>query len=391
MCHPAILKIGQDNNDPPGFINAGGPHQVEGDSVREKHQSRLVLLMAFLSIAIIPLLAYPGTADAKACSARIVSALRQPATKQDASIELRCDLTLEPDDVITKRIFVSGEKASDITLDCNGGTLDGSRGTVNFGKPSVLIRSISDKAGGWSVPGDVTIRNCVIKGAIRLQGLGANGQAKAVRQSSLSEGHTARAQAAAPSGVVLADLTFVADGRIPLYLGPGTTGLTLSGSTFTGGSDGTTIYLDAESAGNTISGNTFAGTTRSREQIAIDGSARNVITGNIFENPVNGGIFLYRNCGEGGTIRHQTPQENTISGNRFLYQDSGNAKPAVWLNSRNGWAWHCFSDPAYPFGSSLSPLDFAEYNTVTDNRLEGGDVSLIRNSDETHRIEGNGS
>ncbi|OJF90614.1 hypothetical protein AX760_08095 [Pararhizobium antarcticum] len=336
-------------------------------------------------------LAWPATADAKACSVKVLSALREPATKQDSSLELRCDLALKPDDVITKRLLVSGEKASGITLDCNGAMLDGSRGTVNFGKPSLLIRSMRDKKGGWSVPGNVTIRNCVIKGAIRLQGLGTNGQAKAVKQSSLSEGHTARAQAAAPSGIALSGLSFIADGRIPLYLGPGTTGLTLSGSKFTGKSDGTAIYLDAESAGNTISGNTFAATTRSREQIAIDGSARNVISGNTFENPVNGGIFLYRNCGEGGTIRHQTPQENTISGNRFVYQVSSTAKPAVWLNSRNGWSWHCFHDPAYPFGSSLSPLDFAQHNTVTDNRIEGGDVSLIRNSDKTNRVEGNGS
>jgi len=44
------------------------------------------------------------------------------------------------------------------------------------------------------------------------------------------------------------------------------------------------------------------------------------------------------------------------------------AKPAVWLNSRNGAPRYCFRNPAYPFGSSLSSLDFAQFNTVTGNR-----------------------
>ncbi len=356
--------------------------------MNEKHPSGPAFLIGSFCLVALAILVLPEKAEAKACSAKILTAMRAPATRESSSIELRCDLTLDAADVITRQILISGEMASGAVLDCKGGTLDGSRGTPNFGKPTILIRSVPDRNGGWSVPKAVHIRNCVIKGAIRIQGLGTNGQAKAVKQSSLTPAHTVRAQASAPARVTLDRLTFRADGRIPLYLGPGVTGLTLGGSTFTGTSNGTAVYLDAESAGNTLSANTFAVKTKSREQIAIDGSARNVITGNIFENPINGGIFLYRNCGEGGTIRHQTPQHNRISGNIFRYESSG-AKPAIWLNSRNGWSWYCFVDPARPFGSSLSPLDFAQFNTVTGNRLEGGDASLIRNSDENNVIEGN--
>ncbi len=323
------------------------------------------------------------------CSAGIYSTVKAAATKQDASVKLHCDLTLSPGDTITKRLVFSGAAASGVTLDCKGATLDGTRGSINFGKPAILIRSTKNENGGWSAPSDITVRNCVIKGALRLQGLGANGQAKEVQLSSLTPDHTAHAQASAPSRVLLSDLTFIADGKIPLYVGPGVTGVTLEKSSFAGRSNGLAVYLDAESARNTFSGNQF-GVTGKREQIAIDGSADNTITGNSFDNPVSGGIFVYRNCGEGGTIRHQKPQRNTISGNTFKYEMLFLAKPAVWLNSRNGAQRYCFRDSAHPFGSSLSTQDFAQFNTVTGNHLIGGGASLIRNTDPSNRVEDNG-
>lgn len=348
--------------------------------------------IAALSGGLFALFLYPGAPQAKPtqCSASVYAAVKAPAAKQDATVELRCNLTLSPGDIITKRLIFSGANASGMTLDCKGATLDGSRGSVNFSRPSILIRSTKGKNGDWSAPSDVTVRNCVIKGALRLQGLGTNGQAKAVQSSSLTAGHTAFAQASAPTRISLSALTFIAATRVPLYIGPGVTKVRVENSTFTGQSDGPALYLDAESAENTISGNRFAVNSR-REQLAIDGSARNMIRGNGFDNPVNGGIFVYRNCGEGGTIRHQKPQNNTISGNTFKYQMAFMAKPAVWLNSRNGAQRYCFRDPAHPFGSSISSLDFAQFNTVTGNRLIGGSTSLIRNTDPSNRVEDNGN
>lgn len=324
------------------------------------------------------------------CTADVYAAIRAPATKQDASVNVDCNVTLDAKDVITKQIVFSGAQASKTTLDCGGATLDGSRGTVNAGKPTVLISSIKDGNGGWSVPSGISVRNCTIKGALRLQGLGANGQAKDVQTSSLTPDHTAHAQASAPAKITLSGLTFVANGGVPLYLGPGVTGVRLEKSTLSGQSNGPALYLDAESAGNTVSGNRFAVKSK-REQIAIDGSAGNTITGNLFDDPASGGVFLYRNCGEGGTIRHQKPQHNQISGNTFKYTMAFLAKPAVWMNSRGGTQRYCFRDPAHPFGSSLSSQDFAQFNTVTGNHLMGGGSSLIRNSDPSNVVKDNGS
>lgn len=349
---------------------------------------------AIAGTSFLMLYLFPGTVQRSearplSCGAGVYATVRAPATKQASSVEIRCDLTLAPTDVITKRLIFSDARPSGATLDCKGATLDGSRGTINFGKPTVLIRSTKGRSGDWSVPSGITVRNCVIKGALRLQGLGTNGQAKEVQLSSLTPDHTAHAQASAPSHIALSNLTFVADGRVPLYIGPGVTAVHLEKSTFAGKSNGPALYLDAESADNTISENRFAVESR-REQVAIDGSARNVITGNTFDDPAGGGIFLYRNCGEGGTIRHQKPQYNTIAGNTFSYSMAFLAKPAIWLNSRNGAQRYCFRDPAHPFGSSVSSLDFAEFNTVTGNRLMGGGAPLIRNSEPTNRLEDNG-
>lgn len=347
--------------------------------------------IAALSGGLFALLLYPGMPHARPtqCSASVYEAVKAPAAKQDASVELDCNLTLSPGDIITKRLIFSSAAASGATLDCKGATLDGSRGSVNFSRPTILIRSTETK-GSWSAPSDITVRNCVIKGALRLQGLGTNGQAKAVQSSSLTAGHTAFAQASAPTRISLSALRFIADTRVPLYVGPGVTKVRVEKSTLTGQSDGPALYLDAESAENTISGNRFAVSSR-REQIAIDGSAKNMIRANVFDNPINGGIFVYRNCGEGGTIRHQKPQKNTISGNTFKYRTAFMAKPAVWLNSRSGAQRYCFRDPAHPFGSSLSSQDFAQFNTVTGNRLIGGGASLIRNTDPSNRVEDNGN
>ena len=198
-----------------------------------------------------------------------------------------------------------------------------------------------------------------------------------------------KAQAAAPTAIVLDNLDVVALGALPLYLGPGVTKVTVSGSRFRGETTATALYLDAESAENRIIGNRFAVRTTRREQVAVDGSARNVISGNVFEDAVNGGIFLYRNAGEGGTIRHQPPQYNRIEGNRFHYEGMVRPRPAIWLNQRNGRTIHRLSAPDLPLGSSLDPRDLARHNVVRGNRISGGWKGLIRNTDPSNEIVGN--
>lgn len=327
----------------------------------------------------------PSQTEAAVCGADVHAALHAQASAGSKPLDITCDLILANTDVITQPIAFSGGAASGLTLDCNGGTLDG---TVAKAR-TVLVRSVRRPDGHWDAPRAIKIRNCTIKGDVRIQGLGANGQAEQVRLSSLRAGHTERAQAAAPSGISLENITFVANGGIPLYAAPGVSDMSVENSRFTGSSTGTAIYLDAESARNRIIGNTFDIRTTRREMIAVDGSADNRFEGNLFENPIKGGIFLYRNCGEGGTIRHQKPERNVITDNTFRYVNFWAVRPAVWLGSRQGTSSFCFSRRDLPFGSSLSPRDYAQHNVVTGNRLPGGRPSLIVDQDEHNTVSDN--
>ena len=320
------------------------------------------------------------------CAADVQSKLKAPGTNP---ITISCSLRLSSVDVITHPLVFEGSAASGSVLDCGGGTLDVSAGQSRKEKTAVVVRSRKTGSGPWDAPSSVTIRNCRIKGFVRVYGLGENANGAVMKASSRNPGHTAFTQASAPKDVRLENVTFDAPDGIPFYVGPGVTNAALVDSKVNGRSTAVAVYLDAESAHTTISDNVFGISTEKRELIAIDGSANNRITNNVFERSDNGGVFVYRNCGEGGVIRHQKPQYNQIVGNTFRYRSSFFVNPAVWLNSRNGSSSYCFTDPAYPFGSSASNLDFAQNNVVRNNRIEGGAASLIRNDDPTNDIGGN--
>ncbi|WP_187277266.1 right-handed parallel beta-helix repeat-containing protein [Methylobacterium sp. WL103] len=255
-------------------------------------------------------------------------------------------------------------------IDCAGATIGRAEPAPTLADFAVEIRSRAPAGPGgtWSRPSGVMLRNCRILGHVRVWGMGLNGQGAAVKASSHSLGHTERAQAAAPTEVTIRDSTITALGHIPLYLAPGVTRFTLQGSTLDGRSGADAIYLDAESADNVIADNTIA-VALGREAIAVDGSARNRITGNRIATQGQGGVRLYRNCGEGGTVRHQTPSDNVVTGNTFT-GDGLFASAAIVVNSRGGWRLYCSQDSGYPFGSSLDNADGGTGNVVAPNTVE---------------------
>jgi len=274
--------------------------------------------------------------------------------------------------------ILSGSSATGTTIDCGGDWFNG-------GKPTEIIIQSSRNGSLWDPPTDITIRNCRIRGSIRIMGMGRNGEGRDVRRSSIREGHTARARAAAPTRILISGVEIEADHRIPLYLAPGVTEITIENSKLTGWSRSVGIYLDAESGNNTIRNNSFA-LRCEREVIAVDGSAGNRIVGNRFEHVRNGGIYLYRNCGEGGTVRHQTPGGNTISNNQFDPRSLGFRSYGIWLGSRNGRRIYCHQDDGYPFGSSLDNRDFADGNTVEANIFSPATGRAIRDDGRNNHI-----
>ena len=271
---------------------------------------------------------------------------------------------------MTKRLLLEGSAASGVEIDCGGGRIGRPGAEPPFPNFTVEIRSRAPQGARkeWDRPTDVAIRNCTIAGPVRVWGMAINGQGETLKLSSRSLGHTERAQAAAPSRITIDASTFEGSGAIPLYLGPGVTGFSLTNSRMLGRSGSVALYLDAESAENNITGNSFEIDT-GREVVAVDGSARNRITDNRFRITWRGGIFLYRNCGEGGTIRHQTPSFNTITGNRFEYGLPLHL-PAISVGAREGWRLYCGEDAGYPFGSSADNGDGATGNVVENNVVQ---------------------
>jgi hypothetical protein len=287
-------------------------------------------------------------------------------------------LRLLPEPIFDTVVF-EGAATSGQVIDLQGAWF-------NEGKLTELLIRSKPEEDGWSRPQNITIRNGKLRGSIRIMGLGRNGEAEAVRLSSIRDGHTGRAQAVAPSNITLENLFIEADYRIPLYLAPGATKVTVRNCTFTGHSVSTVIYLCAESAGNIIEGNTFD-CSPGREVIAVDGSATNTIANNHFLRFPFGGIYLYRNCGEGGTVRHQAPQHNRIKGNVFADGATRWGSYTIWLGSRRGRGVYCGQDRGHPFGSSADNHDHANHNVVQGNTFTAGAVRTIRDNGRDNLVQ----
>jgi len=276
------------------------------------------------------------------------------------------------------RIRLSGSEASGTVLDAGGGWF-------NCGKPTEILICSRKNGNAWDPPSDITIRNGRLRGSIRVVGMSRNGEGLEVRASSRRAGHTAAAQAAAPFRIVISNVWIEATQLIPVYLSPGVTRTTIKECVITGRSSSVALYLDAESARNTVCGNLFA-VRVGREVVAVDGSAENIIVSNRFERMPLGGVYLYRNCGEGGTVRHQTPHGNRIEGNRFNGRALGWRSYGVWIGSRNGRSAYRDDDAGFPFGSSLDNRDFADDNTVADNLFLPSSRRAVRNDGANNRV-----
>jgi hypothetical protein len=121
------------------------------------------------------------------------------------------------------------------------------------------------------------------------------------------------------------------------------------------------VYLDDMSFRNTFRNNIIHAATKDREVMAIDGSSENVIINNRFGVSNNGGVYLYRNCGEGGFMRRSTPSSNTIVNNVFFLRHVITS-PSIFVASRNGRSTD---------STKCSPkfFDSARFNVVMQNQI----------------------
>ena len=226
---------------------------------------------------------------------------------------------------------------------------------------------------------DVVIKNGTVKGEIRFR---ARDYRQVVEEHNKTKHWTREVRKVAPQGAVLRDLTIEPKGKThALYCGPGATGVKVVDCDFSGESRGPLVYLSMEGAYHTVLRCEFRGRTGARrEVIAIDGCAESVIKDCRFLRCTQGGVYIYRNSGENGTIRHQEPRFNLIKDNRFDLSGmwlrssllDSEVPYGVIIGSRQGdRTRHNDLDAGYPWGSSKNNRDFARQNTVIGNRFKG--------------------
>lgn len=239
------------------------------------------------------------------------------AANKDKILIINKNLKLPYKAILTRPVRI---RSSDITIDLNSGEIS-VPSSINKTPLSIESKPASQTVINPLIPStyvqtkNITIKNGTIRGATTF--VNHTVSLEYLKLSSRSLGHTARMQAVAPKNINFSNINFISNGVDVLYLTQGSTYVTIQNSTFKGTISGVAIYLDAESGFNTIKYNNFKNMTSSqREIIAVDGSANNFITYNQLQRTdISGGIFLYRNCGEAGVVRHQPPQYNTISYN----------------------------------------------------------------------------
>lgn len=319
---------------------------------------------------VLAMAAAPMAHAVSACSAEKLALLRSPPNPGDGAVLIDCHLTLQPTDVITRSLYFNhGAVSNGVQVDCRGAML--SHTDINADIPRINVQSyaytLPDGSTEWEPTRDITIKNCRLEGNINMSGMGGQ-DVPAVKESSRTRAdHTAVMRRRAPTNIVLDSLTIDPQDRIAIYLSMGVTAVTVRRSTFLGASPSAVIYLDAEGGEHRIVDNQFK-TTAPREVIAVDGSSDNLIQGNVFHTSPRGGVFIYRNCGEAGTVRHNEPSRNDVFDNQFL-DPSGpeSGQPHIWVASRNGNRSYCDDDDGFPYGSSANNRDEAHRTAIKGN------------------------
>ncbi|WP_374567487.1 hypothetical protein [Ideonella sp.] len=332
----------------------------------------------------------PPAQAAQACSADKLAVLRSPPQPGDGAVLIDCHLTLKPVDVITRSLYFNhGAVSNGVQVDCAGATLSST--ALNADLPRINVQSYEyqkpDGTTAWERPRDITIKNCVLEGNINVSGMGGQ-DSPAVRESSRTDPHhTSVLRKRAPTNIRFDTLTIDPKDRIAIYLSMGVTGVTIRNSTFLGTSPSAVVYLDAEGGSHQILNNRFK-TAPAREVIAVDGSSENLIQGNEFSTSPHGGIFIYRNCGEAGTVRHNEPSKNDLLGNQFLDpRGPVDRQPHIWVASRNGNRSYCDDDAGFPYGSSVNDRDEAHRTAIKGNYFNARSQAILLGDGPNYLID----
>lgn len=351
---------------------------------------------------------------------------------QVAAEVVRCNLVLQPDDLIYKRLRFVGPRSSDLTVECLGrgeqraqirnpldtATIRSKDSGDNENKFAVMLSfepgncgleplsdgEYVDELGGVKSSCDpvknVKINNCRVRGRVSARSFGGD----LFELSSVRSDHVERLQASAAQHVSLTGMQIQGRYKGAIHLLPGVHHFNIEDSEILGGFHSMTIHLPADGGWNVIKNNRITGQrkidaaifsydNKEREVISIDSSEHNRIINNHISDMSFGGIHLYRNCGESGSVRHRIPQYNQIINNVFDYSSGRQSEPTIFIGTRDdisntvgGVKRYCSddtgeSDRPYPsndvreywdnttvLSSSESNDDWAQNNVIAENQ-----------------------
>lgn len=317
------------------------------------------------------------------CDAPTIDDITAPATAEEQAVQVDCSVTLDPGTTITKRLRFS-PAASGATFDCNGGEIVFDPTVLDAANQRMVFVHSTVADGKWSWPHDITIRNCTIYGAVAMRGI----YLEELSAESRKEGYVRYIQSIAPTRIHLDNLDIHHCGgkascdnggastqSSGLYLHQGVHHVTVERSTFQGRAPGGSVYLTSETTANVFRDNDFGlASTTGREQVSIDGSDGNRFINNRFAELRNGGIYIYRNCGENGLLRHTKPERNEIVNNVFYYDRYTGPEASVLFAAR-GYKdycpddWDLGSNSQWPTSSSNDDRNYARNNVVLQNQI----------------------
>jgi parallel beta-helix repeat protein len=315
-------------------------------------------------------------------------AVAQPPAPQQApacgtNLTVSSSMQLQPNCRYTGTTTITG---SNLLLDCRGASLDGEYRLV-----PVL------KVGGERGVSNVEIRNCTITGS-RGSGviIGLN-----TPDSEKPRGADGRPDPALqPHRITFQNVTVSRNGGVGIYVDDSVQDVSILGSSIEGNA-GVGIYLDHSSlrtriADSRVLRNGFGQASglpvhwnTIREGIAIDSSADNIIENSVIAGNKQGGIFLYRNCGEEPNDARQVMRTQSTTGNIIRNNTiEGGAMAGIAIASRQEMvirpeACRLRVDAA----RGVFP-DSAPGNRVTGNTISQVPVG-IRVSDDSNVVDEN--
>lgn len=185
--------------------------------------------------------------------------------------------------------------------------------------------------------------------------------------------------------------------------------------------NGVGIYLERESRRNRVITSTIA--KNLGVGVAIDASAYNLLERNLIEKNGSIGVALYKNCGErGGVTRYQHSDGNTLRHNVIRDQRGSNSRDmtltmstlsaaaardkipgmgvGVWIASRQGlsetWMSNALqttkavcSDPGYAVKGQTYYQDHASGNKIIENNIVGNSLAQVIVEDDDNTISNN--